>query len=62
MHLHISYDNTLYFYWYLKTYVLVAEGQFLLFIDVPIQSRAQQLQIYEILNLLVLPGDVSGKY
>ena len=40
MHLPISSDNTLHFYRYLKTHILVADGQFLLFIDVPIQNRA----------------------
>ena len=48
MHLPISSDNTLHFYWYLSTYVLIADGQVLLLIDVPMQNRAQQLQIYEI--------------
>ena len=43
MHLPISSDNTLYFYQYLNTHVLIADGQFLLLIDVPIQNRAQQL-------------------
>ena len=35
---------------------------FLLLIDVPIQDRAQQLQIYDIFNLPVPHGDVSGQY
>ena len=59
MYLSISIDDTLYFYQYLKTHILVAYGQFLLLIDVSIQYRAQQLQIYEIFNLLVLHADVS---
>ena len=42
MYLPISSDNTLHFYWYLKTYMLVVGGQFLLLIDVPIQNRTQQ--------------------
>ena len=46
MQLPISSANTLHFYWYLKTHVLVADGQFLLLIDVPLQDRVQQLQIY----------------
>ena len=46
MHLPISLNDTLHFYWYLKKHVLVADGQFLLLIDVPIKDRAQ-LQIYE---------------
>ena len=45
MHLSISLDDTLHFYQYLNTHILIADGQFLLVIDVPIQNRAQQLQI-----------------
>ena len=52
MHLPIALDNTLHFYWYLSTHVLIADGQFLLLIDVPIQKRAQQLQIYEIFQFI----------
>ena len=48
MHLPISSDETLHFYQYLNTHILVAEGQFLLLINVPIHNRAQQLQIYEV--------------
>ena len=33
MHLPISLDDTLHFYRYLNTHVLIAEGQFLLLID-----------------------------
>ena len=36
MHLPISLDNTLHFYWYLSTHVLIADGQYLLLINVPI--------------------------
>ena len=43
MHLPISSDDTLHFYQFLNTHVLIADGQFLLFIDVAIQKRAQQL-------------------
>ena len=62
MHLPISLDDTLHFYWYLKTHMLVADGQFSLLIDIPIQARAQQLQIYKIFNLPVPLGDVSAQY
>ena len=51
MHLPISSGNTLHFYWYLSTPILIADRQLLLLIDVPIQNRAQQLQIYEIFSL-----------
>ena len=41
MHLPISFDNTLHFYHYLSTHVLIEDGQFLHLINVPIQNRAQ---------------------
>ena len=43
-------------YQHLMTHVLVADGQFSLFIDVPIQDRAEHHQIYEIFNLPVPHG------
>ena len=46
MHLPVSSDDTLHFYRHLHTHILVAEEQFLLLIDVPIQDQAQQLKIY----------------
>ena len=42
--------------------MLVADGQFLLLLDVPIQDRAQHFQTYEIFNLPVPNGDISEKY
>ena len=62
MHLPLSSDDTLHFYWCLNTNVLIAEGQFLLLIYVLIQNRAQQLQIYEVFNLPVLHGNLSAQY
>ena len=53
MHLPISSDNTLHFYQYLSTHVPITDRQFLLCIDVPIQNRALQLQIYIIFSLPV---------
>ena len=38
------------------------ENQFLLLIDVPIQDRAQQIQIYQIINLPVPVGNYSMRY
>ena len=46
MHLPVPSDDTFHFYRYLHTHVLVAEEQFLLLIDVPIQDHTQQLKIY----------------
>ena len=44
-------------------HVLVEENQFLLkLIDVPIQDRAQQIQIYRIINLPVQVGNYSMRY
>ena len=40
MHLPISLHNTLHFYQYLSTHVLIADGQFLLLINVSIENRA----------------------
>ena len=53
MHLPIPLDNTLHFYWCLSTHVLIVDRQFLLLINVPIQNRAQQHQIYEVFSLPV---------
>ena len=61
MHLPISLDNIL-FYQYLNTHVLIADGQFLLLTDVPIQNRAQQLQIYEVFSLPVPHSNLSTEY
>ena len=54
MHLPISLDDTLHFFQNLNKQVLMEDNQFLLLINVPIQNRAQQLQIYEVLHLPVL--------
>ena len=62
MHLPISLDNTLHFYWYLTTHVIIADGQFLLLINVPIQNRVQQLQIHEIFSLSVSHSNLSAQY
>ena len=40
LHLPISSDDTLHFYRYLHTHVLIANKQLLLLIDVPIQDRS----------------------
>ena len=41
LHLPVSSDDTLHFYLYLCTHVLIANKQFLLLIDVPIQDWSQ---------------------
>ena len=63
MHLPVSSEDNLHFYRYLQTHVLIANIQFLLLIDVPIQDHMQQLSIYKIsqhdmmtvFNILVSP-------
>ena len=62
MHLPIPSSDPLHFYRYLQTNVLVEENKFLLLIDVPIQDRAQQIQIYKIINLPVPVGNYSMRY
>ena len=62
IHLPIPFSDLLHFYIYLRTHVLVEENQFLLLIDVPIQDRAQQIQIYKIINLPVPVGNYSVRY
>ena len=62
MHLPIPSSDPLHFYRYLRTHMLVEENQFLLLIDVPIQDRAQQIQIYKIINLPVPVGNYSMRY
>ena len=61
MHLPIPSSDPLHFYRYLWSHMLV-ENQFLLLIDVPIQDRAQQIQIYKIINLPVPLGNYSMRY
>ena len=51
LHLPISPDNTLDFYRYLCTHVLIENKQFLLLIDMPIQDRSQQITIHKICTL-----------
>ena len=45
LHLPVSSEDTLHFYCYLHTHVLIANKQFLLLIDVPIHNQSQQLTI-----------------
>ena len=62
MHLPVLLDDTLHFYRYLCTHVLVVEEQFLLLIDVPIQDHTQQLENYQVFNLLIPKGNLSACY
>ena len=62
MHLPISLDNTLHFYWYLKNTYSQQTDKFCSTLKLPTQDRAQQLQIYEIFNLPVPHSEISAKY
>ena len=46
MHLPISLDNTLHFYWYLSTYVFIADRQSLLLINMPIKTEQHNSSKY----------------
>ena len=46
----------------ISTHVLIAEGQFLLLVNVSIKNRGQQLQIYEVFNLPVPHSNLSAQY
>ena len=62
IYLPIPSSDPLHFYRYLQSHILVEENQFLPLIDVPIQDRAQQIQIYKIVNLPVPVGNYSMRY
>ena len=61
LHLPVSSD-TLHFYRYLHTHVLIANKEFLLLIDMPIQDRSHQITIYEIFTLDILHGNFTSHY
>ena len=56
MYLPVSSVETLHFYRYLCTHVLISNRQFLLLIDVPIQDHTKQLSIYNIFTLDIPHG------
>ena len=62
MYLPISSEDTLLFYRYLHTHILIADKQFLLLIDVPIQDHTQQIEVYEVFNLDIPHGNYSACY
>ena len=62
MHSPVSSEDTLHFYRYLHTHILIADKQFLLPIDVPIQDHAQQLEIYEVFSLVIPHRNFSACY
>ena len=62
MHLTVSSEDTLHFYKYLHTHVHIANRQFLLLIDVPIQDWTQQPSIYKIFTLDIPHGNFTACY
>ena len=62
MHLPVPSEDTLPFCRYLHTHVLIANGQFLLLIDVPIQDCTQQLSIYKIFTLDIPHRNCTARY
>ena len=62
LHLPISPEDTLHFYRYLHTHVLIENKQFLLLIDIPIQDRSRQITIHQILTLDIPQGNYSACY
>ena len=57
-----SSEDTLHFYRYLHTHVLIADKQYFLLIDVPVQDRSQQLSIYKIFTLAIPHGNFTAWY
>ena len=62
LHLLILPEDTLHFYRYLHTYILIENKQFLLLVYVPIQDRSWQLTIHQILTLHIPHGNYSAHY
>ena len=62
LHLPISPEDTLHFYRYLHTHMLIEKKQFLLLIDMPIQDRSRQITIHEILTVDIPQGNYSACY
>ena len=62
LHLPISPEDILHFYWYLHTHILIKNKQLLLLIDIPIQDRSHQITIHQVLTLDILHGNSSARY
>ena len=62
LHLPISPDDTLHFYRYLCTHVLIENKQFLLLVDIPIQDRVCHITIHEVFTLDIPHGNYSACY
>ena len=62
LHLPISSEDTLHFYRYLHTHILIENKQFFLLIDVPIQDRAHQIIVHQVFTLDIPHGNYSACY
>ena len=62
LHLPISPEDTLHFYSYLHTHVLIENKQFLLLIDIPIQDRACQITVHQVFTLDIPHRNHSAHY
>ena len=62
LHLPVSPDDTLHFYRYLCTHILIKNKQFLLLLDMPFQDRSQQITIHKVLTLNIPHGNYSAHY
>ena len=62
LHLPVSPEDTLHFYPYLCTHVLITDKQFLLLINIPIQDRSKQLSIHKSFTLEVAHGNFTACY
>ena len=62
LHLPISPEDTVHFYRYLHTHILIENKKFLLLIDIPIQDRSCQMTIHQILTLDIPHGNYSANY
>ena len=60
LHLPIAPEDTLHFYRYQHTHILIENKQFLLLIDVPIQDRSRQITIHQIPALNIPQGNYSA--
>ena len=56
LHLPISPEDSLHFYRYLCTHILIEDKQFLLLIDMPIQDRSCQITTHQVLTLDIPQG------
>ena len=62
LHLPISPEDTLHFYRYLCTHILIENKQFLLLIDIQIQDRALQITVHQVFTLGIPHRNYSAHY